>query len=113
MAQDLERRLGDRTAMRARGTILGDNNTVTDVYVLDQSISGVRLELPVGVALTRKFRIRIGELETDAEMVWRNGFQTGVRFVRADEEQGRVKAAPPPIKKMSLAELRSFARKQA
>ena len=99
--------------MRSRGTILGDNNNVTDVYVLDQSISGVRLELPVGVSLTRKFRIRIGELETEAEMVWRNGFQAGVRFIRPDEEEGRIKAAPIPIRKMSLAELRSIARKPA
>jgi hypothetical protein len=112
MAQDSNgRRLGERTAMRARGAILGENNAVTDVYVLDQSISGIRLELPVGVSLGRRFSIKIGECLSDAEVIWRKGFQVGARFVRHDEEEGRAKAPPIVVKKMSLAELRGLARK--
>ena len=111
MAQDLGRRLGERSALRVRGCVLGDGDAVTDVYIIDQSISGVRLELPVGVSLTRRFRLKFGETETDAEVIWRKGFQVGVRFVRAGEEEGCAKAPPIVIKKMSLTELRGLARK--
>ena len=106
------RRLGERTALRTRGTILGENNAVSDVYVLDQSISGIRLELPTGVTLGRQFTIKIGDMVTDAEVIWRKHFQVGARFVRQDEEEGRAKAAPIVVKKMSLMELRGLARKQ-
>ena len=106
------RRLGERTAMRTRGAIYGDNNSVTDVYVLDQSISGIRLELPVGVSLPRRFTIKIGDIVSEAEVIWRKGFQLGARFVRHDEEEGRAKAPPIVVKKMSLSELRGLTRKQ-
>ena len=111
MAQDLGRRLGERTTSRVRGYVLGDGGALTDVYVIDQSITGVRLELPVGVSLTRKFRLKFGDVDTDAEVIWRKGFQVGVRFVREGEEEGCAKAPPIVIKKMSLSELRGLARK--
>jgi hypothetical protein len=106
------RRLGSRTAERIRGRLFDEAGCVVDVYVLDRSSSGVRLEAPFGLALPRRFRLQFKGGKHLAEIIWRRGYELGARFVTEDE----VDAAPPrpkpvTIKKTSLAELRRLIRR--
>ena len=107
-----KRRLGERTAGRIRGRIIDDSGCVTDIYVLDHSISGIRIETPLEASISRRFNVKFGDHEHLAEIVWRKGRDLGARYVTAMDEEAFVRPAPvsTPAKRISLAELRNIAR---
>jgi hypothetical protein len=105
------RRLGKRVAGRTRARIVDLNGCVTDVYVLDLSTSGARIETPLDASIARCFTLKIAGRETEAEIVWRRGRELGARFVVADEAAGKARPlVAPAIKKVSLDQLRGLAR---
>lgn len=105
------RRLGERIAGRMRGRIYDDVGNVTDVYILDHSASGVKIETPLGVSIARRFTIRFNERERFAEIVWRRGRDLGARFVTSHEATAKpMSVKPAVIKKVPLDELRGLAR---
>ena len=105
------RRLGERVAGRTRARIVDENGCITDVYVLDLSTSGARIETPLDASIAKQFTLRIAGRETGAEIVWRRGRDLGARFIMADEGAEKVKPqVAPAIKKVSLDELRGLAR---
>jgi hypothetical protein len=105
------RRLGERIAGRMRGRIYDDVGNVTDVYVLDYSASGVKIETPLGASIARRFAIKFDGRENFAEIVWRRGRDLGARFVTGQEANAKPTSVKPAvIKKTPLDELRGLAR---
>lgn len=104
------RRLGDRIQARTRGRIVDAAGCVTDIWIVDQSSTGVRIEAPLGVSIDRKFNLLMGSREVVAEIVWRRGFELGARFVGADEGAANARPEPAAVKKLSLDQLRGLAR---
>jgi hypothetical protein len=105
------RRLGERIAGRMRARIYDDAGCVTDVYILDHSTSGVRIETPLGVSLPRRFTIRFNNREHFVEIVWRRGRDLGARFVTCGETTAKpMSVKPAATKKTPLDELRGLAR---
>ncbi len=108
------RRLGDRTPTRMAAKIIDDAGCVTNVSLRDISPSGARIETGYGAVIPRRFVLRLARDGRDCrvELVWRNGVEAGVRFIREDAP---VAAPPPrpvavaPAARVSLADLRKLA----
>jgi hypothetical protein len=50
-------------------------------WLLDYSVTGVRLELPKDAALQSEVQILIGKLSHNARIAWRKGTVIGVDFI--------------------------------
>jgi hypothetical protein len=79
-----ERRSAPRVALDGRysvGLDPCDGREPIFCPLLDFSITGVRLELPEGIALPTDVQIRIGNVSHTARIVWRKDRLAGVDFV--------------------------------
>lgn len=83
-AQIDERRDAPRASIAGRYAVRldpRDGRELINCAVLDYSVTGARLELPVDVALPTDVLVVIGTLSHNARIVWRNGAVIGVDFV--------------------------------
>ena len=107
------RRLGERVYTRKTGQIIDESGCVTEVSVLDVSLTGARIETSFGAVLPARFQLRIGRdgVGVEAELVWRDKTEAGIRFVTESVETAKPQAVTTPVvRRMSVAELRGLAR---
>jgi hypothetical protein len=79
-----ERRDAPRVALDGRYSVSLDPCDGRDPItcpLLDFSVTGVRLELPAGVAVPTDVQIRIGNVSHTARIVWRKDRVAGVDFI--------------------------------
>ncbi len=87
MTFEKDRRLGNRKKTDLTASIIGQNGVVAEVRLIDISPTGVRVNIPPDVAVSKHFKLLLGrvKIEKIAEIVWRNNTQAGVRFLTEDE----------------------------
>ena len=107
------RRLGHRTPTQARARVYDSGGRSVEVAIKDLSSTGARLMVAAETAIPRQFKIRFGEYEAQAEVVWRKEGEVGIRFIVPGEDEGRVRA-PDRVatRKTPLAELRGSVRRR-
>ncbi len=107
-----ERRLGQRSKAKLPAQVIDPPGCRQGVMIIDISGSGARLELSWGASLPSRFTLRIKKENRDllVDLVWRDSFYAGVRFVRADERiETRAPRRDECSKRLSPAELRQIA----
>jgi hypothetical protein len=107
------RRLGDRTATRMGAQMIDDAGCVTKIAIKDISPTGARIEIEFSARIPKRFILRAvrDRREFQAELVWRNGGEAGIRFVTEDAPLLKPTPAPTPapVARLSMAELRKLA----
>ena len=83
-----KRRLGVRENVHLRATVTNRSGSRTEVVVVNMSASGARLELPFAAEIDPKHLLVFEDdvPERHCELVWRDGYEAGVRFLLAGEE---------------------------
>ena len=108
------RRLGQRREANVAARAIDADGNVTDVTLRDLSPTGARIEIPYGASLPRLFILRVSREKTESrvEVVWRRGYEVGLRFV-PDVETEAPKAEAPSSAAPSrprIEDLRKLAR---
>lgn len=98
-----------------KATVINRNGLRTEVVVVDLSPSGAKLELPFAAQIDREHRLFFERQipEKHCELVWRDGYNAGVRFLRDGEEEDlrHPRHHAIEVHKTPLAELRAIAKR--
>lgn len=107
----VERRLGSRERVRARGKVVLATGASMDITVIDLSPTGARLEVPLkDFALPKRFWLHVPRSDRieEAEVVWRQGFEVGVCFAASKDDTVVADVGKAAAPRMSLAQLRAL-----
>ncbi len=91
-----KRRLDNRKKSQITASVFGQNGMVSDIKLIDISLTGARLDIPSEIDIAKNFKMLLGrcKIERYAELVWRTANQAGVRFL-SDEEIEQMQAPRP------------------
>ena len=96
--------------------IIDAGGNLTDAKIIDLSSTGARIEVGWKIRLPNRFKLKIvrDKQEFFAEIVWRKGYEAGLRFVAADETPAPyVIASVPATQSPKVADLRKMFKIQA
>jgi hypothetical protein len=96
VSKESERRLADREITRLRARVFSQGYHVAVVDVLDLSPRGARIECTFDTVIPDRFVLRFDhrQEEIEARVVWRSGYDLGIRFVPARNQAWVAQLVP-------------------